>query len=643
MNFYITTPIYYANDRLHIGHGYTTVTADILARFHKLVGEESFLLTGMDEHGSKIAEAAEAAGKTPQQLVDENFALWKQTFAALKIQYDGFIRTTSELHERGVRKLLEKMWEARTPNDEPVIYKGTYEGLYCTGCEKFITEKELTPDGLCPNHLKRPETVTEQNYFFRLSAYMKTIEELIESNRIRIMPEGRRNEVLGLLRHGLDDFSISRERVTWGIELPFDPSQKCYVWVDALSNYITALGYGDGSPEFDKWWNGSEIVHLMAKDILKFHAIYWPAMLLAVGEKVPDIMFIHGYISLDGQKISKSLGNAIDNERLIGDFGVDAARYLMVSQFPFHQDGDINYARLYEKYNSDLANDYGNLVSRVVKMIFANFDGKIPDPGKGEAGDDKELAELIKSAPTDAMNRIKQIDVLGAIEAIWSLIKAANRYFDYQKPWELAKKGDTAKLGAVLYRALSAVRVAATLTEPIIPDKSREVFAIIGLPDNYHPTLDDITDGTILKPGTKLARRENIFPRLKATEEKVTATAHAAGSDEIRENGVISIDEFAKAKLKVAEVLACERVPKADKLLRLQISLGGETRQIVAGVAQYYDPEKLVGMKIIVVSNLRKTKIRGIESQGMLLAAKNGDKLTLLTVADDIEAGADIS
>lgn len=640
MNFYITTPIYYANDTLHIGHGYTTITADILARFHELVGEESFFLTGMDEHGSKIAEAAAAVGKTPKQMVDDLSKLWKETFATLNIDYNGFIRTTSELHERGVRKLLEKMWEARTPDGEPVIYKGLYEGLYCTGCEKFITEKELTPEGFCPVHPKKPEAVTEKNYFFRLSAYLKQLEELILADKIKIMPEGRRNEVLGLLKHGLDDFSISRERVTWGIELPFDPSQKCYVWVDALSNYITALGYGDDSPEFDKWWNGSQIVHLMAKDILKFHAVYWPAMLLSVGEKVPDVIFIHGYISLDGRKISKSLGNAIDNERLVGDFGLDAARYLMVSQFPFHQDGDINYARLYEKYNSDLANDYGNLVSRVVKMIFANFDGKIPESGDGNG--DEEIAGLIDTVPQQALERIRQIDVLGAAESIWSLIRAANRYFDHQKPWELAKKGDTARLGAVLNRALRAVHVVATLTAPIMPNKSQEVFVMLGLQADHKPSISDLGNGDLLKAGRRLVKRENIFPRLKPSEEKVKATAVAAATAD-SEEGVITIDDFAKVNLRVAEVLACEAVPKADKLLKLQISIGSENRQIVAGIAQYYQPEQLVGKKIIVVSNLKKAKLRGIESQGMLLAAKKDKTLTLLTVSEDIPAGAEIS
>jgi methionyl-tRNA synthetase len=641
MNFYITTPIYYANDKLHIGHGYTTITADILARFHKLAGEETFFLTGMDEHGTKLEEAAAAAGKTPQQLVDDNHKLFVETFKSLGISNDYFIRTTSERHKKGVQKLLSRLYEARTPSGDPVIYKGTYEGLYCTGCEKFITEKELT-NGLCPVHLTKPKPVSETNYFFRLSAYLDQVEQLIQSGRLKIWPEGRRNEVLGLIKQKLDDFSISRERVKWGIDLPFDPTQKTYVWVDALPNYITAIGYDDNPAEFDKWWNKSQIVHLMAKDILKFHAIYWPAMLLAANLRVPDIMFIHGYISLDGQKISKSLGNAIANERLIKDFGRDAARYLLTSQFPFHQDGDINYRRLYEKYNSDLANDYGNLVSRVMKLAFTNFDGKVPTPDDTLEDQSVELRAAIATTPDKAIELIRNIDVLGAVETIWNLIRCANRYFDYNKPWELAKKGQIQLLGTILYRSLETIRIVASLTSPIMPEKSEQVLGMLGFPKGYRPIISDIDRPNFLKPGTSLVAGESVFPRLQipAAEVAVAAPAEVA----VGEDGIITIDDFAKVKLRVAEVLACERVPDATKLLRLQISVGeAQPRQIVAGIAEFYTPEQLVGKKIIVVANLKPTKIRGIDSNGMLLAAKSGKQLAVLTVDRDLPPGATIS
>ncbi len=640
MNFYITTPIYYANAELHIGHGYTSVITDTLKRYHALFGEESFFLTGMDEHGAKVEEAALAQGKTPQQLCDQNYLKFVEALKTLGISYNHFIRTTSERHKKGVQKLLLKLWEARTPTGEPVIYQGKYEGLYCVGCEKFITEKELTPEGLCPNHLTKPKLVSENNYFFRLTAYLDKVEELIRSGRLKIMPEGRRNEVLGLLKQGLPDFSISREKLNWGIDLPFDEKQKTYVWVDALPNYITAIGYGDDPAMFEKWWNGSQVVHLMGRDILKFHAIFWPAILMAADLRVPDIMFIHGYLSLNGQKISKSLGNVIANEHLVAQFGQDAARYLLVSQFPFHLDGDISYQRLHEKYNSDLANDYGNLVSRVVKLTIANFDGKIPPLTSSADDHSEELDQLIAATPKMVIDQIRNIDVLGAVESIWALIRAANRYFDYSKPWELAKNGNKERLATVLHRSLEAVRIAATLTWPIMPEKSGRVLEMLGYTSEYRPSIIDAAKTEMLVPGTQLHPLDNIFPRLAAPkEDKIEVPKPApAGLPE----GLITIDDFFKSKLVVAEVLACEAVPEATKLLKLQIAIGEERRQIVAGVAEFYKPEEMVGKKIVVVANLAPATIRGIESNGMLLAAKKGKELKLVTVDGDIPSGAKV-
>ncbi len=640
MNFYITTPIYYANAELHIGHGYTSVITDTLKRFHALFGEESFFLTGMDEHGAKVEEAALAQGKTPQQLCDENYLKFVEALKTLGISYNHFIRTTSERHKKGVQKLLTKLWEARTPAGEPVIYQGKYEGLYCVGCEKFITEKELTADGLCPNHLTKPKLVSENNYFFRLTAYLDKVEELIRSGRLKIMPEGRRNEVLGLLKQGLPDFSISREKLNWGIDLPFDPKQKTYVWVDALPNYITAIGYGDDPAMFEKWWNGSQVVHLMGRDILKFHAIFWPAILMAADLRVPDIMFIHGYLSLNGQKISKSLGNVIANEHLVAQFGQDAARYLLVSQFPFHLDGDISYQRLYEKYNSDLANDYGNLVSRVVKLTIANFGGQIPPLAAGADDHSEELNRLITTTPKAVIDQIRNIDVLGAVESIWALIRAANRHFDYSKPWELAKNGNKEKLATVLHRSLEAVRIAATLTWPIMPEKSGRVLEMLGYNSEYRPSIIDAGKTEMLVPGTQLRPLDNIFPRLAAPKEDKIETPKPASPD--LPEGLVTIDEFFKTRLVVAEVIACEAVPEATKLLKLQIAIGDEKRQIVAGVAEFYKPEEMVGKKIVVVANLVPATIRGIESNGMLLAAKKGKELKLVTVDGDIPSGAKV-
>ena len=661
MNFYITTPIYYANAELHIGHGYTSVITDVLKRYHTLFGEESFFLTGMDEHGAKVEEAAQAQGKTPQQLCDENYLKFVESLKTLSVSYNYFIRTTSDRHKKGVQKLLTTLWNAKTPDGQSAIYQGKYEGLYCIGCEKFITEKELTPEGLCPNHLTKPKRVSENNWFFRLTSYLDKVEEHIRSGRIKIMPEGRRNEVLGLLKQGLNDFSISRERLNWGIDIPFDPSQKTYVWVDALPNYITAIGYGDDPAMFDKWWNNSQVVHLMGRDILKFHAIFWPALLIAAELRLPDIMFIHGYLSLNGQKISKSLGNVISNEHLVAEFGRDAARYLLVSQFPFHLDGDISYPRLYEKYNSDLANDYGNLVQRVLKLVETNFGSKIPFPGSSSE------FTLFDQAAFDlsgyVQSEIEDLNVLNAVEQIWHHIRSANQYFDHSKPWELAKQGRLDELGKVLYRCLKSIQTIATLTWPIMPVASGEVLSRLGYGSSTIPEVRQLRDPEFLAPGTNIRLGEPLFKRMlvprKPQLENTPAAIESSLNDQFSDTvvkvgetgkhsntelpeGVVTIDDFFKTKLVVAEVIACENVPETTKLLKLQIAIGEVKRQIVAGVAEFYKPEEMIGKKIVVVANLKPAKVRGIESNGMLLAAKKGKELKLVTVDGEIGSGATV-
>ena len=637
--FYVTTPIYYVNDSPHIGHAYTTIAAEFLTRFHRLAGREAFFLTGTDEHGSKVADAAQAAGLTEIEFCDRTVETFKTAWRNLRIANDYFIRTTSPRHEKAVVKILDAMRRAKTADGRDVVYSGTYEGLYCTGCEKFLTEKELVDD-LCPDHLKKPERVTEKNYFFRLSAFLPQLKELIESEKLLILPEERRREVLGLIKQDLPDFSLSRERVKWGIRLPFDPSQVAYVWVDALSNYISAIGYGDDPQTFDRWWNRAEVVHLMAKDILKFHCLYWPAMLLAAGVKLPDVIFLHGFFTVDGQKMSKSLGNKIDPNEMVARFGPDATRYLLLTQYPFGIDGDIQASRFVTQYNADLANDLGNLVSRVAKLIATNFDGKLPGPYAGLPG----LAELraqSEAAVQAAAENVHNFRLGQVIGDAMSLVRAANKFFNDTAPWVLAKEGKTTELGGVLNACCEVLRIVSVLLTPVMPYKMAEVRAVLALDDSTL-TLDEARRFERLRPGTPIRLADAIFPRLQAGKE-AAAKQQVPAAETATADNLLDIAEFAKAELVVAVVLQAERVPGADKLLKLQIDIGTEKRQIVAGIAEHYAPEMLIGRRIIVVANLKPARIRGIESRGMLLAAHKGKQLVIVTPDGDAPAGSKVS
>lgn len=452
--FYITTPIYYVNDRPHIGHAYTTIAADILARFHRLKGEQVFFLTGTDEHGTKVAQGAKIAGLPPKKFCDQNAKLYKESWKNLDISFDKFIRTTDTEHEEAVKKFMTKLKE------KGVIYEGTYRGLYCTGCEKFITEKELV-DGICPDHKKPPEQLTEKNYFFKLKDYLPRVKQLIDQGEIVIEPVERKNEVLGLLKQGLDDFSVSRESVKWGIALPFDQSQVIYVWVEALQNYITAIAYGRDDAEFNKWWPAD--VQLMARDIIKFHAIFWPALLIACDLKPPKKIFAHGYFSIDGVKMSKSLGNVIDPNQLVEKFGSDATRYLLLTQFPFGQDGDIKAELFLEKYNADLANGLGNLVARASMMIEKFLAGKIAQ------NQEKKIEDFEKMR--DDIANLKFHEAFGAC---WKKISQANYQIDQEKPWELAKT-DQGRLKEVLTNLAQTIISIAEILEPLMPKTALKI------------------------------------------------------------------------------------------------------------------------------------------------------------------------
>ncbi len=636
---YVTTPIYYVNDRPHIGHAYTTIAADMITRFHRLAGRECFFLTGTDEHGSKVAEAAAKADLSEIEFCNRTVETFKTAWKNLSIENDYFIRTTSKRHEQAVRKILDAMRKAKTDEGRDVIYSGYYEGLYCTGCEKFLTEKELV-DGLCPLHERPPEKLKEKNYFFRLTAFLPQIKEKIESNELMILPDERRREVLGLINQDLPDFSLSRETVKWGIPLSFDTLQSAYVWVDALSNYISAIGYADDQAIFDKWWNGGEVVHLMAKDILKFHCLYWPAMLMAAGVKLPDTIYLHGFFTVDGKKMSTTLENFIDPNDMVAEFGPDGARYLLMTQYPFGVDGDVKAKRFVTQYNSDLANDLGNLVSRVAKMIAVNFDGVLPEPSREIEGL-QQLMEQVEALPSVAYGYVTHFELRRAISEAMNLVKATNKFFNDREPWVLAKEGKKTELGGVLYTCCEVIRIVSIILYPVMPNKMCEIRSALGL-DNSTLTLDDARTFFDLKPGAKIVLKDIIFPRLKARQ--LQAAAASIQDNEGRVAGtLLDISEFARADLRVAEVLKAERVEGANKLLKLQIDLGPEKRQIVAGVAEHYSPEKITGMKIIVVTNLKPVVIRGIQSNGMLLAATSGKKLVLLTTDGDLPAGAKVN
>jgi methionyl-tRNA synthetase len=638
--FFVTTPIYYVNDKPHIGHAYTTIAADILARFHRMNGEETFFLTGTDEHGSKVALTAEGLGKSPQELCDQNVAFFKDAWKNLSISYDYFVRTTDERHQKAVRKVLDRLNAAVAEDGEKAVYPGEYTGLYCVGCEKFITEKDLV-NGLCPEHQRKPERLSEKNYFFRLSSYLKMVEQLISGNELSVLPEERRKEALGLLKQGLEDFSISREKVTWGIPLPFDPKQNAYVWVDALFNYISAIGYQDDPEQFQRWWKEGCVVHLIGKDILKFHVIFWPALLLAVDERPPDTIFLHGYFTIEGQKMSKTLKNVVDPNFLVTEYGADATRYLLLTQFPFGQDGDIDERRLASKYNSDLANDLGNLVSRVIHMVKSYCKGMIPQPTAYEKSDEDLRSEATGCGDV-VFEHIKTINLNQSVDEILKLVRSTNRYVENQAPWNLAKEANQERLATVLYVGCEVLRIIGALFYPTLPNKSLRIRELLGLSgEELNPSLEEAKTWGVLKPGRKVGKPESLFPRIQTRGEQKESVKPDKRKEETMPE--ISFEEFSKIDFRVAEVKEAQKVKGADKLMKLRIDLGSEQREIVAGIAQAYSPEEMVGKKIVVAINLKPAKIRGIESKGMLLAATDGEILSLVAVDKDVKKGSKIS
>jgi len=665
--FYITTPIYYVNAHPHIGHAYTTIACDTIARRQRLLGAETFFLTGTDEHGQKIERAAEAAGKTPQQYADEISGEFRQLWKRMGISNDDFIRTTEARHEKRVQEFF------RTIRDNGYIYKGTYTGQYCVSDELYVDGAQ--PGDPCPTCGRITETVKEENYFFKLSAFQEKLLELYRNPEF-IRPEARRNEVISFVRSGLRDQSISRSTFSWGISVPDDPKHVIYVWFDALANYVTAIGYGSshaGAQEaFKKFWPAD--VQMIGKEIVRFHCVYWPAFLMAAGLPMPKTIVAHGWLLFEESKMSKSRGNIVRTETILDVLGADALRYFLLREIVFGQDGSFSFDALVQRYNSDLANGLGNLASRTLTMINRYFKGEVPYPSRGASRTkaDEDLRGEAQVVIATCNKAFENFHFSVALEEIWiGLIAKVDKYIVENEPWALGEKQDEdsrSRLATVLYTAAEALRIATALAYPVMPDATAKIWMQMGLGDIKELALSELAWGQ-LPLGTKLGEVRPVFPRADKSaiermqqmeeEQRVTPAVAPPAAESVPlqtnsppaipavtppavpANEKISIDDFAKIELRVGLVKVAERVPKADKLLRLEIDIGTEVRQVLAGIAEAYAPETLIGRKVVIVANLAPRKLRGMESNGMIVAASlDGGKPVLASFLEDVPVGA---
>ena len=622
-NCYITTPIYYASGYVHVGNAYTTIAADTLARYKRLEGKETYYLTGMDEHGLKIQEAAEKQGKTPQQLVDDvaehTLGLWKH----LGVTNDGFIRTSDPRHMAKVSELFEKF----LASDD--IYLSEYTGDYCVACEAFFTKTQLGENNTCPDCGKPTRKVSEQSYFFRLKKYEKQLLDFIKANPDFIQPETRRNEVVSFIESGLEDLCVSRTSFSWGIPVTSNPKHVIYVWLDALFNYLTAINYDEHDDSlYQKYWaNNKEIYQLVGKDILRFHAVYWPIFLMAAGIPINFKLYVHGWILMKDGKMSKSRGNVVYPYDVTSRYGIDALRYYLVKELPIGNDGLFTYERFFERYNSELANDLGNLVSRTISMINKYFSGKI-EKGSVATPFDKDFEDIINDTIVVAKEEYSAFHLQNALTKVWQIVTRANKYIDETAPWVLAK--DDAKqeeLKSVMYHLAEALRIASTLLAPVLIETCPKVIEYLGIQEEI--SVENLAFGYEYKNNV-VSSLQPLFKRLDVQKELVEVNTPKVVPMDFKSN--VAFEDFEKLDLRVGEIIECKKVEKSDKLLVSQVQIGTETRQIVSGITETYKPEDLIGKKVLVVVNLNPAKIRGVESSGMLLCASDGKTLQLVEI-----------